>query len=156
MGPGQGILETMNRALIEQAFPGLRGKPFEITSPQALNYNCIAWSAQDSTRWWWPAPGYFWPEGSPRETTIKAFRNAFGTLGFAESASPELEEGFEKAAIFIDADGIPSHAARQLPNGRWTSKLGPQEDIEHSLVDLEGNRYGRVAVVMRRPRASID
>lgn len=146
----------MNRALIEQLFPGLRGKPFEITSPRAVDYNCVAWSAQDSTRCWWPAPGYFWPEESPREITINAFRNAFGTLGFTECASAEPEEGFEKVAIFIDANGIPSHAARQLPNGRWTSKLGRLEDIEHSLVDLEGDCYGRVAAVMRRPRAGID
>lgn len=43
--------------------------------------------------------------------------------------------------------GIPSHAARQLPNGRWTSKCGQAEDIEHDLRDLEGRLYGKGCVL---------
>jgi hypothetical protein len=37
------------------------------------------------------------------------------------------------------------------PNGRWTSKMGILEDIEHALHDLEGIEYGVVALVMKRP-----
>lgn len=51
-----------------------------------------------------------------------------------------------------------SHVARQLPDGRWTSKLGPDEDIEHNdLHALEGDVgvyplcYGVVIRFMRRP-----
>ncbi len=39
-----------------------------------------------------------------------------------------------------------------LADGRWTSKLGPMEDIEHALHDLAGMVYGSVALVMKRPR----
>jgi hypothetical protein len=46
---------------------------------------------------------------------------------------------------------VPKHAARQLPSGRWTSKLGPMEDIEHALHDLTGMAYGSVVLVMKRP-----
>ncbi len=46
--------------------------------------------------------------------------------------------------------GVPEHAARQLANGRWTSKLGRAEDIEHQLHDLEGEVYGTVALLMKR------
>jgi len=42
------------------------------------------------------------------------------------------------------------HAARQLPEGRWTSKLGELEDIEHALHDLTGTVYGSVVLVMKR------
>jgi hypothetical protein len=43
------------------------------------------------------------------------------------------------------------HAARQLGTGRWTSKLGPDEDIEHDDVDaLEGDHYGVVVRIMKR------
>jgi hypothetical protein len=45
---------------------------------------------------------------------------------------------------------VPKHAARQLPNGRWTSKLGVSEDIEHALHDLTGLIYGSVALVFKR------
>lgn len=37
-------------------------------------------------------------------------------------------------------------------SGTWTSKLGPQEDIEHHELDgLVGDKYGTVAVIMRKP-----
>ena len=65
--------------------------------------------------------------------------------------SDSLESGFEKIALFVDPSGMPTHAARQLTDGRWTSKLGASVDIEHSLRDLEGDQYGRVALVLRRP-----
>jgi hypothetical protein len=61
-----------------------------------------------------------------------------------------LEAGYEKVALFALL-GKPKHAARQLPGGRWTSKLGEWEDIEHALHDLTGMVYGSVALVMKRP-----
>jgi hypothetical protein len=63
----------------------------------------------------------------------------------------QLEQGFEKTALFADAEGVPSHAARQLPNSRWTSKIGAMEDIEHALHDLDGELYGTVVRIMKRP-----
>ena len=64
-----------------------------------------------------------------------------------------LEAGYEKIAIYVK-DGIPTHAARQLGDGRWTSKLGKYEDIEHDSLDaLNGDgygEYGRVALFMSR------
>jgi hypothetical protein len=48
---------------------------------------------------------------------------------------------------------MPKHACRQLPSGRWASKLGPSEDIEHALYDLTGTAYGKVALIMKRPIA---
>lgn len=47
---------------------------------------------------------------------------------------------------------MPKHAARQLASGRWTSKLGKLEDIDHALHDLEGMLYGAVVLFMKRPR----
>ena len=61
------------------------------------------------------------------------------------------EEGFEKVAIYIDTHGKPTHAARQLSSGIWTSKLGQLEDIEHSkLDDITGSQYGSVGVILKR------
>jgi hypothetical protein len=62
-----------------------------------------------------------------------------------------LEPGSEKIAVFANAKGVPTHAARQLASGFWTSKLGVSEDIEHRLRDLEGDIYGTVALIMKRP-----
>jgi len=46
--------------------------------------------------------------------------------------------------------GIVKHAARQMPDGTWTSKLGVQHLIEHQLPALEGNSYGQVTAFYRR------
>jgi len=136
----------------ENLFPKLRGSEYQITSPATEVYNCIAWAVGDIGRWWWPdlAKKRYWPAGAARNETLPAFAEAFAALGFARCQDHALEPGIEKIALFADRDG-PQHAARQLPNGRWTSKLGEREDIEHALHDLEGIEYGTVALVMRRP-----
>jgi hypothetical protein len=136
---------------LEDVFPGLRGQAYRITSPKDDGYNCIAYAVGDYGRWWWPdaAEEDVWPPGVVRAETIEAFRDAFATLGYAISDADEFENGFEKVAIFA-LDGAPKHASRQLPTGRWVSKLGKSEDIEHSLHDLEGDVYGSVALVMKR------
>lgn len=136
---------------VERYFPALIGSGWQPTSPRAPGYNCIAWAAGDSARWWWPSLGYFWPLGIIRDVSLDAFIAAFETLGYRVCGSTELEEGIEKVAIFAQV-GEPKHAARQLPDGSWTSKLGKNIDIAHQLQSLEGQEYGTVAVVLARQR----
>ncbi len=63
-----------------------------------------------------------------------------------------LEAEFEKVAIYEDAQGKPTHMARQLDSGLWTSKLGEAWDIvHHALEGIEGQQYGRATLAMRRP-----
>jgi hypothetical protein len=139
---------------IEHAFPGLRGRAYQVTSPQDDIYNCIAWAAGDTTRWWWPdaadnPDSAYWPPGVPRAETLEAFRGAFAALGYAMCNHDQIEADYEKIALFALA-GVPRHAATQLPSGCWTSKLGPMEDIEHALHDLTGMMYGSVVLIMKR------
>lgn len=137
---------------LEDLFPGLRGQVYQLTSPRDRRYNCIAFAVGDDRNWWWPdADGEdTWPDGVTRAETIEAFREAFATLGYSVCDDERWEQGYEKLALFALA-GIPKHAARQLPGGRWTSKLGPREDIEHALHDLTGMLYGSVVLVLKRP-----
>lgn len=138
--------------LLEQAFPGLLGTDYRVTSPSTAEYNCIAWAAFDNDRWWWPdsAGVSFWPTGVPREETIPAFASAFATIGFVPSSNPNLEPNVSKIAIYARS-GIPTHAARQLPCGNWTSKLGQSEDITHTIQGLEGTLYGEVVMILAKP-----
>jgi hypothetical protein len=139
---------------IEDLFPRLRGTAYQITSAPDDGYNCIAWAAGLTNEWWWPFGDPMrshWPEGVPRQETLDAFRAAFATLGYMVCDDAGLEPGYEKIALFADAKGEPAHAARQLPTGRWTSKLGELEDLEHALHDLEGSDYGSVVQIMKRP-----
>ena len=134
-------------------FPNLKNSGYHITSPESAEYNCIAWAAQDTDRWWWPDPyntGY-WPQGVPRQETMDAFIKAYGTLGFMPCQGEVLELGFEKIAIYADSSGEPKHVARQLPSGKWTSKLGESEDIEHALNGLANSIYGSVVCILKRP-----
>ncbi len=144
--------------LLESLFPGLCNSTFQVTSPRSRRYNCIAWAAGDTSDWWWltwdPLDDVpFWPVRIPRVETIPAFVAVFMSLGYVACDGETPEPGQEKVALFADVNNIPTHAARQLSNGRWTSKLGKAEDIEHELHALEGDIYGTVALVMKRPRA---
>jgi hypothetical protein len=90
------------------------------------------------------------------ESDVAAFVAAFGTLGYEPCADGTLEDGFEKIAIYRSPSGI-QHAARQLSTGRWTSKLGGLEDIEHgSPAELEGAEYGQVVQYLRRNLSSAE
>lgn len=143
--------------------PNLNDQTGRITSPISNRYNCIAWAAGDATRWWWPDPVrialklYFWPPGVPVELTFDAFLQAFGTLGFEECSDGNPETGFEKIAIYgrqKNQSGLvePTHAALQLKNGGWTSKLGQAEDVQHNELDgVSGPTYGAPVRFMRRP-----
>lgn len=86
------------------------------------------------------------------EETLLAYIQAYQTLGFMTCDSAELEAEFEKIALYVDDEGIPVHAAKQLSTGKWSSKLGWLEDIEHELEGLTGERYGNVGQILRRSK----
>ncbi|MBU2498114.1 MAG: hypothetical protein KKE57_04380 [Proteobacteria bacterium] len=138
-----------------ELFPSLQEKGYDLSSPETPFYNCIAWAAGDTRRWWWPDPNdqYYWPPGMPRNETLEAFVLLFKELGYAVCEDAKYEEAFEKIAIYVDdSTGKPTHAARQVDSGRWTSKLGSLVDIEHDLNGVTGAPYGSVTVIMRRPK----
>lgn len=146
----------------EAYFPKLRRDQYYVTSYETVDYNCIAHAANDATNWWWPIDqdGVHWPAGVDREETVERFAEAYATVGYAVCGqqSRTLEEGFERIAIYADAEGIPTHAARQLPDGGWTSKLGEWEDIRHETLEAVeaaegvGLGYGTVVLIMKRQR----
>ncbi len=138
---------------LQAVFPKFADASFRVTSDRNHGCNCIAWAAGVAHQRWWPLKNpdeAFWPEGVPRVATLESFQAAFATLGYAVCGNEEFEAGAEKIALFADAMAVPTHAARQLANGRWTSKLGKAEDIEHELHDLEGEVYGSVVLLMKR------
>jgi len=146
----------MCRACASPDFPDLVNHAHEETSPGTIKYNCIAWAAGEQHRRWWPddpdTGESHWPFGVPREKTLEAFVAAFATLGYDRCDSPNREKGFEKVVIYYEEVEGATHAARQLANGRWTSKLGDEEDIWHeSLEAINGPLYGMPGAYLRRP-----
>jgi hypothetical protein len=145
----------------EACFPNLLAGGYEKTSPDECFYNCFAWAAgeENTSDWWNPfclGSGYYWPEGLDRKADVKTFVRLYEINGgYMPCESAEPEHGFEKIAIYIGADNEVTHAARQLPDGTWTSKLGGWEDIRHKTLEgLCGDdpAYGRVAQIVKRPR----
>jgi hypothetical protein len=145
----------------EAQIPNLQRHSYVVRSDADPAYNCISWAAGDQERPWWPpdelsGPAY-WRNGAPPAETIDAFVAAFRTLGYEVCDSLDLEEGVEKIAIYAyDGTCRPSHAARRLPSGRWTSKLNTGIDIEHPDLNAVGGSelfsYGHVARIMCRER----
>lgn len=133
-------------------FPNSLSEPFEISSPETTAYNCLAWAVHDSENWWEPGEGYLWKEGIPEDGSIDSIVRFLQSFGFEIGNSPNIEDTLEKVALFSNGDGYVIHLARQLPNGKWTSKLGASHDVEHSLKSMEGGMYGNVVLVMERER----
>jgi hypothetical protein len=138
-------------ALPEHDFPRLTASNHRLTSPADANYNRIAWAAGDMEHWW--QPGLYWPLAGPLDDFgIAALEQALRTLGYEDCGTNDhLESGFEKVAIYGN-NLFYTHAAKQTANGKWSSKLGKAEDIEHdSADDVAGGLYGEVVEILRRP-----
>lgn len=139
----------------ERQLPHLLAEGYDVTSPTDFSYNCIAFAADVNTVFWWPdqSGDGFWPIAW-REVSVSCFVEAFRSIGYEICNNGGLELGYDKIALFI-LNGQPTHAAKQLPDGRWKSKLGRWEDIEHaSLKAVEDHIYGKAEVFMRRKKGN--
>jgi hypothetical protein len=164
VGCQQWIHPKMRCPHLERVFENLgeHGYDHDDVSPPIPKYNCIAWAAGDDQQRWWPADWdevtYYWPPHLPRhpfgQEKLENFIAAFEWLGYVTCTSPRFEHGVEKIAIFIDPQGRPLHAARQLDSGDWTSKCGIKgEDIKHrTLFAIEGKEYGKASAFLKKRR----
>lgn len=129
----------------EKNFPHLTKDLYEVIDDETDDYNCIAFAAGDNTRWWEPDPYgvYYWPIPK-REYTVPCFVELFESLGYKKCRCSIGWRRIERVALYYDPVGCvatlhhpeippnsPTHAAKQFTNGRWRSKLGPWELIEH-------------------------
>jgi HAMP domain-containing protein len=151
---------------IKRVFENLKDGEFEITSPFDAKYNCIAHAAEKNDKWWWSVDkammgnDVFWFNNVPSEATLDNFVKAFGKLGYQPCKTDKLEKSFEKVAIFVSTKdeiyapkGSVTHMARQLSDGKWTSKLGKDVDISHNTLQaIEGKVYGIVKQILKRPK----
>jgi hypothetical protein len=132
-----------------RAFPNLNVN-IESSSRATRVYNCIAYALDFENCCWWPHKDTYWPPDCPKEATLESFVCAFAKQGYEPCKDGNLQKSYEKIALYADTNG-PTHAAKQLSNGQWTSKCGQNVDIEHELRELEGPCYGRIVMFFRRP-----
>ena len=131
-------------------FPRLTNENHRVTSPATPDYNCIAWAAMDMLHWW--QPGIYWPINvADDDYGIGTLEQLFASFGYVECSNSDYEPDYEKLALY-GTTLFYTHAARQLSTGKWTSKLGRCEDIEHDTPDdVAGGLYGEVVQLMSRP-----
>jgi hypothetical protein len=136
---------------MDNVFPSAPRGAIRVTSPATAEYNCVAWAACSTRYVIWPDEDeqYSWPPTLPREETIAALAAFFVLVGYEQCPDPAFQMGYTKIAIY-ERDGGPTHVARQGAQGRWTSKLGGEADIEHRLPDDLSDVYGRPVFFMRR------
>jgi hypothetical protein len=124
-----------------KAFPHL-GHEYEVLGPATKVYNCIAWSIGITNRWVWPArPG--------QPATVRDFDELYGRYGYRRVKGLNFDKavGSDKLVLYVKRkpDGTiePTHGARQLSDGSWSSKLGQLPLIRHlDPDDLDGASYG--------------
>ncbi len=149
----------MVNAYLRHKLKGLR--QYQITSVETFRYNCLAWAVGDDSRWWEsgvsddPSVKYYWPAGVPEDDSLRTWMTIFALHGYVQCQDGDLEGGFLKVAIYGTGEDA-LHVARQQVAGNWTSKLGPNVDIEHeSWEELQGDYYGTVLLFMKRPIVSL-
>jgi hypothetical protein len=148
--PGQRT--RLDTPVERKAFPHL-GHEYEVLRPATKVYNCIAWTIGVSTRWVWPAkPG--------RPATVRDFDELYGQHGFRRVKGLNFDRaaGLDKIVLYVKRkpDGAvePTHGARQLADGSWSSKLGQLPLIRHlDPDDLDGASYGVPYAVYVRSQA---
>jgi len=142
---------------IEAAFPALRGGTgYTNESRKTIVYNCLSWALGIDWTNYNPEPrcaGYYWFPGIDREWSVRTITQVVEKHSYQLCHDYELEEGYEKIVFYIDHSGSPEHFARQLSDGRWTSKLGKLNDINHDSLDsLAIPAYGKPQLVFKRKR----
>ena len=83
----------------DRDLPRLTPQNHRVTSPAAVEYNCVAWAAGDTENWW--QPGVYWPVAAPwQEYGIGALAAVFNALGSEACEDDRPEPGFEKVALY--------------------------------------------------------
>ncbi|HEY0139475.1 MAG TPA: hypothetical protein VGF48_01195 [Thermoanaerobaculia bacterium] len=135
-------------------FPRLKVTPATFTSARTPVYNCFAYAAGEFGRQWEPTRfDAYWPAALEGNDSVDACTQVYGALGYEPcELDATLEAGFEKIAFYV-VRGAVQHAARQMPSGRWRSKIASFEDIEHETPhELECDMYGEVVLILKRRR----
>jgi hypothetical protein len=136
-------------------FPSLASSDHSITSRPTDEYNCVAWVNRETGHWF--EPGIYWPVGVSEpdgDEDLDCYVELFEKWGYEVCATSSLEAGYLKIAIYADGQ-LFQHVARQLRDGRWSSKAGKLHDLWHrDLYALHPSgvmRDARPTVFMRKP-----
>jgi hypothetical protein len=136
-----------------EGFPHVTIRNCIPTSDPTEEYNCVGWAVHSQRDFIWPdeREQFSWPIDMTRDETVPTMRRFFEHLGFAVCGDSALEAGFEKIAIYGNAEGVQHVARQKLRGGMWTSKMGEKLDVDHTTPEvLSDYIFGTVQVIMKR------
>jgi len=136
--------------LIEKSFPNSYKEPFEITSSETPDYNCLAWALNDNSKWYESDDDYFWFNDIARDNLLTTIQKIFENLGFHQTNFAKYQIDYERIALFSIDNNECSHLARQIDEDKWTSKLGSSYDVNHSIKSIENGIYGNAVIFLER------
>lgn len=130
-------------------FPKLKNEDYNIVGDFSQQYNCIAYAAGDTSRRWDSQENYYWPDYATRTSSIESLKQVFFGIGYEQCNDNKIENGYKKIALY-ELKGCWTHAAIQMTNGYWRSKLGDGPIIEHKTPQsLSGKTYGKPTIYMK-------
>lgn len=154
MGPSSRVDKLTIHDKLKAICPSLTKDNYQETSRATSVYNCVGWVLGDETRWYEPTDSgqYFWLGNKSADYSLKSYTDMFTSQGFEVCEKSTPEDGFQKIALYVKEKEF-SHVALQVPSGRWSSKLGAWEDIEHDTLEaISGPLYGEPRMFMSRKR----
>lgn len=123
------------------------GKSFDVLGPANRKYDSFAWGLNVLDAWVWPG------------TSVEDFDRLAADLGYRRQKGLDytLSKNMDKLVLYgkkrADSTVEPSHLARQLADGSWSSKLGALPLIRHATPeDLSGSTCGVPIAVYTRAR----
>lgn len=145
------------KEMVVDHFPNMDINNVAIDDEDTPEYNCIGYAIGDTNKPWWPRGGeggfYYWPETEKdaEKYSVSTFDHLLMTTGHGSITDSEKpEEGYVKLALFTEGDK-PTHLARQLADGEWSSKVGAGPLIRHGfdIHEMDNGVYGNVAKIYK-------
>lgn len=95
-------------------------------------YNCLAWTIDDTSRWWW----------------VEADGNGDGKVSVSEMSAFYTSKGKSNIAYYGPSTSDVLHVAKKAggggPDCLASSKLGQDIRMAHDLQQLEGGIYSNI------------
>lgn len=130
----------------QKDFPFLKDR-FEVLAPSTEAYNCVSHTLGQHRSWIDPRTG-------PADNRFLYMDRLYNENGYRRLPSLDytLAPGKRKIIIYAATENGSvrkiTHAALQMPDGTWTSKLGKLSLVKHAApAALAGPNYGKPVAV---------
>jgi hypothetical protein len=138
-----------NKEYYRKLFPLLTDYEL-IPNSESMEYNCISHTLNINNDISWPFDNNnYWPVS--RDLTKESFDKFYEFHGFEKMNLLDFsyDPKYIKVALYTNK-GIPTHAAIQVDEFFWESKIGELGIIKHDLFEIEDNVYGEVTQIYRK------